>query len=284
MVVEARQTFQAFDDAGLRAPVRLACGKIGNDESNLAQHVHALATYWKLFRAQYPDHEIFDKLTEEQLRLTVPVKETSRWLAFVALKETYANNPEALDEAMDLLADDFLDAMSQGVLLQSHAVLRLAVVAVKGDWPFLIEAGHSERHFRRALEYVTCASERPYVTKFGRDVFGFKTWLDWPEGNWQKGSATTRLLEWMESYLTDDLVAELAEKDQRVPFISVVVRNINAALRLLFRSGAWLEQLDAATVARHGLLALRAYKRCAVLSVEMKEPRLPFFRNLEPQP
>ena len=61
-------------------------------------------------------------------------------------------------------------------------------------------------------------------------------------------------------------------------------RNINAALRLLFRSGAWLEQLDAATVARHGLLALRAYKRCAVLSVEMKEPRLPFFRNLEPQP
>ncbi|CAK9064196.1 unnamed protein product [Durusdinium trenchii] len=170
MVVEARQTFQAFDDAGLRAPVRLACGKIGNDESNLAQHVHALATYWKLFRAQYPDHEIFDKLTEEQLRLT------------------------ALDEAMDLLADDFLDAMSQGVLLQSHAqpvVLRLAVVAVKGDWPFLIEAGHSERHFRRALEYVTCA---------------------------------------------------------------------------------WLEQLDAATVARHGLLALRAYKRCAVLSVEMKEP------------
>lgn len=85
-------------------------------------------------------------------------EETSRWLAFVALKETYANNPEALDEAMDLLADDFLDAMSQGVLLQSHAVLRLAVVAVKGDWPFLIEAGHSERHFRRALEYVTCAS------------------------------------------------------------------------------------------------------------------------------
>ena len=59
MVVEARQTFQAFDDAGLRAPVRLACGKIGNDESNLAQHVHVghvvleiivvdMRAYWRL--------------------------------------------------------------------------------------------------------------------------------------------------------------------------------------------------------------------------------------------
>ena len=43
-------------------------------ENNLDKSTQALATYWKLFRAQYPDHEIFDKLTEEQLRLTVPVK------------------------------------------------------------------------------------------------------------------------------------------------------------------------------------------------------------------
>jgi hypothetical protein len=76
---------------------------------------------------------------------------------------------------------------------------------------------------------------------------GFKSSLDWPEGNWQKGSTTTLLMEsrqsllkpffvftarcsvaffggtkeWMEEYLTDDRVTEWNQTDSRVTFIAV---------------------------------------------------------------
>lgn len=81
------------------------------------------------------------------------VEETTRWLAFAALKETYSDNPEALDEAAALLADNFKDAMKDGIPLRVFGrdiCLRLVPIGVKGDWPFLISVGHLERHFRRA--------------------------------------------------------------------------------------------------------------------------------------
>ena len=77
----------------------------------------------------------------------------TRWLLFAALKETYADHPTALDDAMAMVLDDLRAAQRTGVALQVHGQeiqLRFAVTAVKGDWPFLIESGHLERHFRRA--------------------------------------------------------------------------------------------------------------------------------------
>lgn len=55
---------------------------------------------------------------------------------------------------------------------------------------------------------------------------------------------------------------------------------MNCALRLLYRSGAWLHRTDAASVAYHGLLALRANRRCAEISVTLREPRFPLFTKL----
>jgi hypothetical protein len=54
---------------------------------------------------------------------------------------------------MHFIAQDLSEALRTGVAVglgQQQFVLRLAVVSVKGDWPFLIEAAHLERHFRRA--------------------------------------------------------------------------------------------------------------------------------------
>lgn len=76
----------------------------------------------------------------------------TRWLSFVALLHE-CPNPSTLDDAMALLAQDLDVALRQGVHVQIGAethVLRLGAVGVKGDWPFLIEAAHLERHFRRA--------------------------------------------------------------------------------------------------------------------------------------
>ena len=79
-------------------------------------------------------------------------KETTRWLAFAALKETYDQCPSALDDAMAVVYRDLQTLLTDGIQLQvdgSNVCLRLAVTGIKGDWPFLISAAHLVRSFRR---------------------------------------------------------------------------------------------------------------------------------------
>ena len=80
---------------------------------------------------------------------------------------------------------------------------------------------------------------------------GWKVFLDWPDGSWQKGSTTTLLMEtclsharlnkrtranvskqlhvfifskeWLEVFLADDVVHAWSQQDPRVPFIAVAV-------------------------------------------------------------
>ena len=80
-------------------------------------------------------------------------QELCRFLSFAALKETYFDCPEALDDGMRLVASDLDNLMRHGLELRFGEALetfRLGVTGVKGDWPWLIEAGHLCRHFRRA--------------------------------------------------------------------------------------------------------------------------------------
>ena len=81
------------------------------------------------------------------------LQELCRWLAIAALRETYGDHPECLDEGMALVSENLIHAMKVGVDV-GHAgapkTLRLAVTGIKGDWPFLIECGRLHRHFRRA--------------------------------------------------------------------------------------------------------------------------------------
>ncbi len=63
------------------------------------------------------------------------------------------DHPTALDDAMGLIAGDLDFLLWHGLALQfprGKVTLRLAVVGIKGDWPFLIASAHLERHFRRA--------------------------------------------------------------------------------------------------------------------------------------
>lgn len=52
-------------------------------------------------------------------------------------------------------------------------------------------------------------------------------------------------------------------------------RSANAALRQLYRSGAWLPAATAAAVGKDFMLHLRAYKRLAEESMRLREPRYP---------
>ena len=43
-------------------------------DADLTKSKAALRIYWSRFKALYPEHDIFEKLTEEQLSLTVPIR------------------------------------------------------------------------------------------------------------------------------------------------------------------------------------------------------------------
>lgn len=79
--------------------------------------------------------------------------ETTRFLAFAALKEKYCEDGEMLPQAMEHFANNLDHTLRTGIECNYHGAkfrLRLGVIGVKGDWPFLIEAGNLSRHFRRA--------------------------------------------------------------------------------------------------------------------------------------
>lgn len=123
------------------------------------------------------------------------LQEITRWLAFAALKETYENNPAALDEAMEVLLADLQFLTSTGIKLQigdCSITLRTACVGVKGDWPFLIAAGHLERSFRRQPKRGESGMSCPGICHLclaGRGQYYYSDLSDEP--TWEKtiGSA-----------------------------------------------------------------------------------------------
>ena len=70
--------------------------------------------------------------------------ELTRHLAFAALREVYSEDPQVLTDALEYIMQDFVAAMQDA--------LRLVPIAVKGDWPWLVECGALARNFRRAAK------------------------------------------------------------------------------------------------------------------------------------
>ena len=81
--------------------------------------------------------------------------ELTRFLSFCALRETYANDPDVLTDALKHIILDFQRCLRDGIEVVYHGekvCLRLCCLVTKGDWPWLIEAGCLTRHFRRAAK------------------------------------------------------------------------------------------------------------------------------------
>lgn len=81
--------------------------------------------------------------------------ELTRHLAFAALREVYSEDPQVLTDALEYIMQDFVAAMQDGVYVTvqgQRVALRLVPIAVKGDWPWLVECGALARNFRRAAK------------------------------------------------------------------------------------------------------------------------------------
>ena len=85
----------------------------------------------------------------------VGAPETTRHLCFAALKEQYSDDPDLVHQALERIMENFQEALQFGVKVRfggQLVVVRLACIACKGDWPWLVEAGLLTRSFRRAAK------------------------------------------------------------------------------------------------------------------------------------
>ena len=85
----------------------------------------------------------------------VGAPETTRHLCFAALKEQYSDDPDLVHQALERIMENFQEALQFGVKVRfggQLVVVRLACIACKGDWPWLVEAGLLPRSFRRAAK------------------------------------------------------------------------------------------------------------------------------------
>lgn len=116
-------------------------------------------------------------------------------MSFAALKETYENEPSALDDAMRVGVQDLQFLCESGVRLDfgdSTIVVRAAVTGVKGDWPFLISAGHFERSFRRQPKRGESQMQSPGICHLclaGKGEFHYTDMSDEPCWASTEGSA-----------------------------------------------------------------------------------------------
>ena len=81
--------------------------------------------------------------------------ELTRFMSFCALRETYTDDPQVLVDALNYITLDLQSCLREGINVTfcgASIRIRLACLAVKGDWPWLIECGNLVRHFRRAAK------------------------------------------------------------------------------------------------------------------------------------
>lgn len=107
---------------------------------------------------------------------------------------------------MALVSGDLLHAMMDGVeigSLEFPVTLRLVVTGIKGDWPFLIEAGRLQRHFRRAPKRGQSSMQAEgicHLCMAGYDQFPFVDVSDAPRFEATMGRAAVSGLRLIEDF------------------------------------------------------------------------------------
>ena len=147
----------------------------------------AFAASWSHFVKNQKAMRLNKKQTKTQTK--EQPQETTRWLLFGALKETYAGNSEALDEAMQLVAGDLSSALQPGIPLQigeEEVFLRLCPVGVpkRGESQLF---GHGVCHLccggMPGISYEDCSDSPDWAATMGSAaaLCPWDSWSPWQD-------------------------------------------------------------------------------------------------------
>ena len=83
---------------------------------------------------------------------------STRFLCAFMLRSDYADNPEVLDELLELICADMATLGDDGFMMASGERIFLCPVGNKGDWDYLCKVAHLTRSFRNAPKFPTSSS------------------------------------------------------------------------------------------------------------------------------
>lgn len=137
----------------------------------------------------------------------------------------------------------------------------LALLSVRED------GGSIDQRFEQlSAKYVTwCVANRktPHMRRITKEHLNWVSTTHYPTGSWHKGDLSTNLMHWVQSRFESE--SETWD-DEMLQLAGQAAKSINACLRLLYESGAWMDEKDAREAAQLGLQFLRRYARLALLA------------------
>ena len=134
----------------------------------------------------------------------------------------------------------------------------------------LENAGNVDLRFEQLSEkYRAWCRQNQKTTYCQRITKEHLNWISkshYPTGSWHKGELTTTLMQWIESrYHAEQW------QDEMLALAGQAAVAINKATRMMYMSGAWLEQTTAQEIGELGLRFLRRYNSLALLAFRQKK-------------
>ncbi|CAE7709548.1 unnamed protein product [Symbiodinium sp. CCMP2592] len=123
------------------------------------------------------------------------------------------------------------------------------------------------------LAYLQRHGQKLYCRHVSELSVGFDSYQKCPQGAWQKASDTTLLLEIFEDFCEKH--ASMASEDAILGWTYTAVANLNACIRLLYKSGLWMTQHQALDASSTGMNFLKCYGHLVHLTFQANRDRFP---------
>lgn len=134
------------------------------------------------------------------------------------------------------------------------------------------DGGSVDQRFEQlSSKYVAwCAANRktPHMRRITKEHLNWVSTNHYPTGSWHKGDLSTNLMHWVESRFDSE---SETWTDEMLQLAGEAAKSINACLRLLYESGAWMDENEARKAAQLGLQFLRRYARLALLAHQQNQ-------------
>ncbi|CAE6925045.1 unnamed protein product, partial [Symbiodinium sp. CCMP2456] len=283
-VVEPNNTVHAAFAAGSMHPERTIPLVVHGDEGRGRKRLPVMVVNTHgLIGAGCRAFEEFHKDAPRMHQQAMPVNikghsVDTRFLAFVLSKKAYGTDSRYLQQMFDALVADLCELSTIGIKVKSKSgdeTWRCAVVGAVGDLQFFTKVagnnvperfayldGHAQAYLQRQNKKLYCR----YINEL---TVGFDSYQKCPQGAWQKASDTTLLLEIFEDFC--DVHASMASENAILGWTYTGVVNLNACVRLLYRSGLWMTQRQALDASATGMNFLKSYGHLVISWEYMQE-------------
>ncbi|CAE7805412.1 unnamed protein product [Symbiodinium sp. CCMP2592] len=283
--VEPNNTVHAAFAAGTMHPDRTIPMVIHGDEGRGRKRLPAMVvnTHGLIGAGCKAFHEFHkDAPRMQEQAMPVNIKGHSmetRFLSFVLSKKSYGTDCSYLMRMFEALVEDLCKLNNRDPDQVEVWCRDVALCIYWKCWRSTVfcEGNNVQERFayldEHAQAYLQRHGQKLYCRHVSELSVGFDSYQKCPQGAWQKASDTTLLLEIFEDFCEKH--ASMASEDAILGWTYTAVANLNACIRLLYKSGLWMTQHQALDASSTGMNFLKCYGHLVHLTFQANRDRFP---------